>query len=170
MESKSKRDGVFACVPEVLKDIRRGKLVIIVDDEARENEGDLVCAAERITPAKVNFMAKHGRGLICVALTQKRCAELDLLPPIQNSTALHGTAWTVSVDAKQGTTTGISAHDRAITIKALVNPKTRPQDLARPGHIFPLMAKPGGVLVRAGHTEAAVDLARLAGFTPAGVL
>lgn len=170
MRSKHRAGGVFAPVQEVLQDLRKGKLVIVVDDEARENEGDLVCPAEKITPAKVNFMAKHGRGLICVALTPQRCAELDLFLPIQTSTALHGTAWTVSVDAVQGTTTGISAHDRAVTIKALVNPQTKPADLARPGHIFPLMARPGGVLVRAGHTEAAVDLARLAGFTPAGVL
>lgn len=170
MRSKHRADNIFAPVREVLKDFRKGKLVIVVDDEARENEGDLVCPAEKITPAKVNFMAKHGRGLICVALTPQRCAELDLFLPIQSSTALHGTAWTVAVDAVQGTTTGISAHDRAVTIKALVNPQTKPADLARPGHIFPLMARPGGVLVRAGHTEAAVDLARLAGFTPAGVL
>jgi len=170
MKSKSLSHGVFASVPEVLQDFRKGKLVIVVDDEARENEGDLICAAEKITPDKVNFMAKHGRGLICVALTTERCAELDLLPAVQNSTALHGTAWTVSVDAVKGTTTGISAHDRAVTIKALVNPKTKPTDLARPGHIFPLMARSGGVLVRAGHTEAAVDLARLAGLYPAGVL
>ncbi len=170
MRSRSVSDGVFAGVPEVLQDFRKGKLVIVVDDEARENEGDLIGAAAKITPDKVNFMAKHGRGLICVALTPERCAELDLLPAVQNSTALHGTAWTVSVDAVKGTTTGISAHDRAVTIKALVNPKTKPTDLARPGHIFPLMARPGGVLVRAGHTEAAVDLARLAGLYPAGVL
>ncbi|NPV14094.1 bifunctional 3,4-dihydroxy-2-butanone-4-phosphate synthase/GTP cyclohydrolase II [candidate division WOR-3 bacterium] len=170
MRSRSLSDTVFASVPEVLQDFRKGKLVIVVDDEARENEGDLICAAAKITPDKVNFMAKHGRGLICVALTPERCAELDLLPAVQNSTALHGTAWTVSVDAVRGTTTGISAHDRAVTIKALVNSKTKPTDLARPGHIFPLMARPGGVLVRAGHTEAAVDLARLAGLYPAGVL
>jgi 3,4-dihydroxy 2-butanone 4-phosphate synthase/GTP cyclohydrolase II len=170
MKSKSLSHGVFASVPEVLQDFRKGKLVIVVDDEARENEGDLICAAEKVTPDKVNFMAKHGRGLICVALTPERCAELDLLPAVQNSTALHGTAWTVSVDAVKGTTTGISAHDRAVTIKALVDPKTKPTDLARPGHIFPLMARSGGVLVRAGHTEAAVDLSRLAGLYPAGVL
>lgn len=170
MKSKSLSHGLFASVPEVLQDFRKGKLVIVVDDEARENEGDLICAAEKVTPDKVNFMAKHGRGLICVALTPERCAELDLLPAVQNSTALHGTAWTVSVDAVKGTTTGISAHDRAVTIKALVDPKTKPTDLARPGHIFPLMARSGGVLVRAGHTEAAVDLSRLAGLYPAGVL
>ncbi len=163
------REG-FAPIPEVLKEIRRGRLVIVVDDEDRENEGDIVCAAEKITPAKVNFMAKYGRGLICVALTPERCRELGLVPQTDSSTALHGTAWTVSVDAVKGTTTGISAHDRAVTIKALVDQKTKPEDLARPGHVFPLMARPGGVLVRAGHTEAAVDIARLAGLTPAGVL
>ncbi|MEO0051668.1 MAG: bifunctional 3,4-dihydroxy-2-butanone-4-phosphate synthase/GTP cyclohydrolase II [candidate division WOR-3 bacterium] len=160
----------FTTVREALKEFRQGRMLIVVDDEARENEGDLVCAAEKITPAKVNFMAKYGRGLICVALTAERARELELFPQIPNSTALHGTAWTVSVDAVRGTTTGISAHDRAITIKTLVDPKTRPEDLARPGHIFPLIAREGGVLVRAGHTEAAVDLARLAGVKPAGVL
>jgi 3,4-dihydroxy 2-butanone 4-phosphate synthase/GTP cyclohydrolase II len=160
----------FAPVREALKDFRQGKLLIVVDDEARENEGDLVCAAEKITPAKVNFMAKYGRGLICVALTADRCRELELTAQTTNSTALHGTAWTVSVDAVKGTTTGISAHDRAVTIKTLVDPKTKPEDLARPGHIFPLVAREGGVLVRAGHTEAAVDLARLSGLKPAGVL
>jgi len=160
----------FAPVREALKDFRQGRMLIVVDDESRENEGDLVCAAEKITPAKVNFMAKHGRGLICVALTAERCQQLELTYQTPNSTALHGTAWTVSVDAVKGTTTGISAHDRAITIKALVDPKTKPADLARPGHIFPLIAREGGVLVRAGHTEAAVDLARLSGLKPAGVL
>lgn len=163
-------DTDFASLSDALRDIRLGRFLIVVDDEARENEGDLVCAAEKITPAKVNFMAKYARGLICVALTPQRCAELDLVAQTPNSTALHGTAWTVSVDAVKGTTTGISASDRARTIKALVDPKTRPSDLARPGHIFPLIARTGGVLVRAGHTEAAVDLARLAGLAPAGVL
>ncbi|MGQ9707565.1 MAG: bifunctional 3,4-dihydroxy-2-butanone-4-phosphate synthase/GTP cyclohydrolase II [bacterium] len=160
----------FTSVPEALNEIRRGRLLIVVDDEARENEGDLVCAAEKITATKVNFMTKYGRGLICVALSPQRCTELELVAQTQNSTALHGTAWTVSVDAVKGTTTGISAHDRAITIRTLVDPKTKPGDLARPGHIFPLIAREGGVLVRAGHTEAAVDLARLAGLKPAGVL
>ncbi len=160
----------FASLTDALKSISLGRVVIVVDDEERENEGDFVCAAEKITPAKVNFMARYGRGLICVALTPERCEELELVAQTQNSTALHGTAWTISVDAVKGTTTGISAHDRAITIKTLVDPKTKPADLARPGHIFPLMARPGGVLVRAGHTEAAVDLARLAGLKPAGVL
>lgn len=153
-----------------MRDIRLGRLVIVVDDEARENEGDLITAAGKITADKVNFMARHGRGLICVALTAQRCRELALTGQAADNTALHGTAFTVSVDAVKGTTTGISAHDRARTIRALADPKTRPQDLARPGHVFPLVAQDGGVLVRAGHTEAAVDLVRLAGLTPAGVL
>jgi 3,4-dihydroxy 2-butanone 4-phosphate synthase/GTP cyclohydrolase II len=165
-----KIDAGFVPVSEALSEICRGRILIVVDDEARENEGDLVCSAEKISAAKVNFMAKYGRGLICVALTAQRCKELELTQQTHNSTALHGTAWTVSVDAVKGTTTGISAHDRAITIKALVDPKTKPADLARPGHIFPLVAREGGVLVRAGHTEAAVDLTRLAGLKPAGVL
>ncbi|MEO0073743.1 MAG: bifunctional 3,4-dihydroxy-2-butanone-4-phosphate synthase/GTP cyclohydrolase II [candidate division WOR-3 bacterium] len=165
-----KRRTVFAAIEDVLRDIRRGRMVIVVDDEERENEGDLVLAAARVSAAAVNFMAKHGRGLICVALTRERCAELRLMPQVEGNTALHGTAFTVSVDAVKGTTTGISAHDRARTIRALVDPATNPDDLARPGHVFPLVAADGGVLVRAGHTEAAVDLARLAGLEPAGVL
>jgi 3,4-dihydroxy 2-butanone 4-phosphate synthase/GTP cyclohydrolase II len=161
---------VFAAVDEALNDLKAGRFVIVVDDEGRENEGDLVCTADRITADKVNFMARYGRGLVCVALTAQRCGELDLPLQTQGNTALHGTAFTVSVDVAKGTTTGISAHDRALTIRALVSPKTKPADLARPGHVFPLIAKDGGVLVRAGHTEAAVDLARLAGRTQAGVL
>ncbi|HAN38541.1 MAG TPA: 3,4-dihydroxy-2-butanone-4-phosphate synthase, partial [Chitinophagaceae bacterium] len=142
-----------------------------VDDEDRENEGDFIMAANAVTPEAINFMAKEGRGLICVALTQERCNELALEPMVRSNTSLHETAFTVSVDLiGQGTTTGISAHDRAKTIQALVNPDTKPSDLARPGHIFPLIAKTGGVLRRTGHTEATVDLARLAGFEPAGVL
>jgi 3,4-dihydroxy 2-butanone 4-phosphate synthase/GTP cyclohydrolase II len=160
----------FARIEDVLKDVRAGRFIIVVDDEARENEGDLVCAADRITADKVNFMARHGRGLICVPLTGDRCRELDLPHQTEGNTALHGTAFTVSVDAVKGTSTGISAADRARTIKVLVSPRTRPADLARPGHIFPLIAQDGGVLVRAGHTEATVDLARLAGLSPAGVL
>ncbi|MEO0078991.1 MAG: bifunctional 3,4-dihydroxy-2-butanone-4-phosphate synthase/GTP cyclohydrolase II [candidate division WOR-3 bacterium] len=160
----------FARIEDVLRDLRRGRIVIVVDDEARENEGDLVCAASKVTASKVNFMAHYGRGLICVALTRERCIALGLEAQASKNTALHGTAFTVSVDAVRGTTTGISAYDRAVTIRALVDPKTRPSDLARPGHVFPLVAKDGGVLVRAGHTEAAVDLARLAGLEPAGVL
>lgn len=161
---------VSASVEDGLRDIRAGRFVVVVDDEGRENEGDLVCAAEKITADKVNFMARYGRGLICVPLTVGRCEQLGLPLQTEGNTALHGTAFTVSVDAAKGTTTGISAHDRAVTIKALVNPKTKPPDLARPGHIFPLIAQDGGVLVRAGHTEATVDLARLAGLGSAGVL
>jgi len=165
-----KKAARFARIEEALRDLRRGRLIVVVDDEARENEGDLVCAAEKVTADKVNFMTRYGRGLVCVALTGERCATLGLKAQTGENTALHGTAFTVSVDAVRGTTTGISAHDRAATIRALVRPKTRPSDLARPGHVFPLVAKDGGVLVRAGHTEAAVDLARLAGLAPAGVL
>jgi len=169
-KTSRERRRVFSSVEEGLRDIRAGRFVIVVDDDARENEGDLVCAADKITADKVNFMARHGRGLVCVPLTPSRCEELDLPRQTEGNTALHGTAFTVSVDAAKGTTTGISAHDRAVTIRALVNPKTKPEDLARPGHIFPLIAQDGGVLVRAGHTEATVDLARLAGRAPAGVL
>ena len=145
-------------------------MVLVVDDEARENEGDLVFAAEKVTASKVNFMARNGRGLVCAPITARRAEELGLPAQSHANTALHGTAFTVSVDAVHGTTTGISAHDRAATIRALADPETKPDDLARPGHIFPIVAKEGGVLVRAGHTEATVDLARLAGLTPAGVL
>jgi len=161
---------LFASVDEALRDLRAGRFIIVVDDEGRENEGDLVCAASKITADKVNFMARYGRGLICVPLTVRRSHELGLPLQTEGNTALHGTAFTVSVDAAKGTTTGISAHDRAVTIRALVNPRTRPDDLARPGHIFPLIAQDGGVLVRAGHTEATVDFARLAGLAAAGVL
>jgi 3,4-dihydroxy 2-butanone 4-phosphate synthase/GTP cyclohydrolase II len=160
----------FASVDDALRDLRAGHFVIVVDDEGRENEGDLVCVAAKITADKVNFMARYGRGLICVPLTMSRCQQLGLPLQTEGNTALHGTAFTVSVDAAKGTTTGISARDRAVTIRTLVNPKTKPLDLARPGHIFPLIAQDGGVLVRAGHTEATVDLARLAGRGPAGVL
>jgi len=162
----------FASIEEALKDIKDGKMIIVVDDPNRENEGDFVIAAEKVTPEAINFMAKHGRGLICVPITKKRAEELQLLPMLPNSNALHETAFTVSVDAKPefGVTTGISAKDRAITIKVLIDPKTKPEDLAKPGHVFPLIAKDGGVLERAGHTEAAVDLARLAGLYPAGVI
>uniref|UniRef100_A0A7V2F6A0 Riboflavin biosynthesis protein RibBA n=1 Tax=Rhodothermus marinus TaxID=29549 RepID=A0A7V2F6A0_RHOMR len=155
---------------DAIADIRAGKLVIVVDDEDRENEGDFIGAAEKITPEWVNFMTKYGRGLICVALTPERTVELDLDLMTPTNTALHETAFTVSVDYRHGTTTGISAADRAATIRALADPTARPSDFARPGHVFPLRARPGGVLRRAGHTEAAVDLARLAGLYPAGVL
>lgn len=158
-------------IEHAIEDIRAGKMVIVVDDEDRENEGDFIIAAQHATPEVINFMSKEGRGLICAALTEARCTELDLGPMVVSNTSLHETAFTVSVDLiGQGTTTGISAQDRAKTIQALVNPHTKPAELGRPGHIFPLKAKTGGVLRRAGHTEAAVDLARLAGLEPAGVL
>ena len=158
-------------IESAIEDIKTGKLVIVVDDEDREDEGDFITAAHNITAEVINFMTKHGRGLICVPLLEERCNELGLELMVNNNTALHETAFTVSVDLLgHGCTTGISAHDRAKTIKALVNPGTKPEDLGRPGHIFPLRAKKGGVLRRAGHTEAAIDLARLAGFEPAGVL
>jgi 3,4-dihydroxy 2-butanone 4-phosphate synthase/GTP cyclohydrolase II len=158
-------------VEDAIDDIRKGKIVIVVDDEDRENEGDFICAAEVATAEIINFMATYGRGLICVPLPEERCndLELDLMVPV--NTSLHATPFTVSVDLLgYGCTTGISASDRAMTIRALVDPKTRPEDLGRPGHIFPLKAKTKGVLRRAGHTEAAVDLARLAGLKPGGVL
>jgi 3,4-dihydroxy 2-butanone 4-phosphate synthase/GTP cyclohydrolase II len=158
-------------IEEAIEDIRNGKVIIVVDDENRENEGDFIAAADKVTPEMINFMAQHGRGLICTPLTEERCAELDLTMMVQNNTVLHHTQFTVSVDLiGNGCTTGISVHDRAKTIKALVDPKTKPHNLGRPGHIFPLRAKNGGVLRRTGHTEAAVDFARLAGFEPSGIL
>ena len=158
-------------IEEAIEDIKKGKVIIVVDDEDRENEGDFIAAAEKVTPEMINFMITYGRGLVCAPLTEKRCAELDLPMMVQNNTVLHETQFTVSVDLKgQGCTTGISAHDRAKTILSLVNPETKPFDLGRPGHIFPLRAKEGGVLRRTGHTEAAIDLARLAGLEPAGIL
>ncbi len=160
----------FNTIEEAIEDIRSGRIIIVVDDEDRENEGDFVMAAEKVTPEAINFMAREGRGLICVSLLPGRLEELNLPLMTDNITARHGTAFTVSVDAREGVTTGISAFDRARTIKVLIDPETRPEDLARPGHIFPLRAKKGGVLRRAGHTEASCDLARLAGLYPAGVL
>jgi len=160
----------FASIEEAAADIRDGRMVIIVDDEDRENEGDLVCAAEKVTPEIVNFMATHARGLICMPLTEERCDELHLTMQVADNTSFLGTAFTVSVEARRGVTTGISAADRATTILTAVDPKTRPQDLARPGHVFPLRARTGGVLVRPGQTEASVDLARIAGLYPAGVI
>ncbi|MFT6754913.1 MAG: 3,4-dihydroxy 2-butanone 4-phosphate synthase/GTP cyclohydrolase II [Urechidicola sp.] len=158
-------------IEEAIEDIRNGKVVIVVDDENRENEGDFIAAAEMVTPEMINFMATHGRGLICAPITETRREELDLEMMVQNNTVLHHTQFTVSVDLiGHGCTTGISVHDRAKTILALVNQETKAHDLGRPGHIFPLRAKNGGVLRRTGHTEAAVDLARLAGFKPAGIL
>ncbi len=162
----------FNTVEEALEDIANGRMVIVVDDPDRENEGDLVMAAEKVTPEAINFMVKHGRGLVCLALTSERCEQLDLHPMTVRNTDPKGTYFCVSIDAhpKYGTTTGISAFDRAITIKLAVSPDAKPSDFIRPGHVFPLKAKPGGVLERAGHTEASVDLARLAGLYPAGVI
>ncbi|CAA0144841.1 3,4-dihydroxy-2-butanone-4-phosphate synthase [Tenacibaculum maritimum] len=158
-------------IKEAIEDIRNGKVIIVVDDENRENEGDFIAAAEKITPEMVNFMATHGRGLICTPLTEKRCKELELEMMVHNNTDPMETAFTVSVDLRgKGVTTGISASDRAQTIQALISEETKPFDLARPGHIFPLRAKEGGVLRRTGHTEAAIDFARLAGLQPAGVI
>lgn len=158
-------------IESAIEDIKNGKLVIVVDDDDRENEGDFITAARNVTPQVINFMSIHGRGLICVPLLDERCNELELDLMVNNNTALHETAFTVSVDLLgHGCTTGISAHDRAKTVQALIDPQTKPQDLGRPGHVFPLKAKGGGVLRRAGHTEATIDLARLAGFEPAGVL
>ncbi len=157
-------------IEDAVDDIRAGKLIIIVDDEDRENEGDLVCAAEKVTPEVINFMATHGRGLICLPLTEERCDYLQLPPQSQENTSRMGTAFTISIEAKQGITTGISAADRALTIATAVNPDTKPSDLARPGHVFPLRAKDGGVLVRVGQTEASVDIARIAGLDPSAVI
>jgi 3,4-dihydroxy 2-butanone 4-phosphate synthase/GTP cyclohydrolase II len=158
-------------IEDAIESIRNGRLVIVVDDEDRENEGDFITAAHNATPEVINFMSKYGRGLICAPLVEERCDELGLELMVNNNTALHETAFTVSVDLLgHGCTTGISAHDRALTIQALINPHTKPGDLGRPGHIFPLRAKKGGVLRRAGHTEATIDLARLAGFEAAGIL
>lgn len=158
-------------IEEAIEDIRQGKVIIVVDDEDRENEGDFLAAAEKVTPEMINFMATHGRGLICVPLTENRCKELDLNAMVSNNTDIMQTAFTVSVDLRgNGVTTGISASDRAKTVEALVNPDTKPHELGRPGHIFPLIAKQGGVLRRTGHTEAAIDFARLAGFKSAGII
>lgn len=158
-------------IESAIEDLKNGKLIIVVDDEDRENEGDFVTAARNVTPEIINFMSKHGRGLICAPITEERCNELDLNLMVQDNTVLHQTPFTVSIDLiGNGCTTGISAHDRAKTVQALIDPNTKPEDLGRPGHIFPLRAKSAGVLRRAGHTEATVDLARLAGYEPAGVL
>ncbi|HEY2090989.1 MAG TPA: bifunctional 3,4-dihydroxy-2-butanone-4-phosphate synthase/GTP cyclohydrolase II [Thermoanaerobaculia bacterium] len=160
----------LATVEEAAELYRRGEVVIIVDDEDRENEGDLCIAAEKITPDAVNFMARFGRGLICLALTEERCKELDLPLMVENNTSPYGTAFTVSIEARGRVTTGISARDRSETVRAAIDPKTKPADLSRPGHVFPLRAKKGGVLKRAGQTEASVDLAQIAGMTPAAVI
>jgi 3,4-dihydroxy 2-butanone 4-phosphate synthase/GTP cyclohydrolase II len=161
---------VFCNVEEAIREIRDGRIVIVVDDEGRENEGDMILAAEKVTPDSINFLSKHARGLVCLAMTAERSRELDLPPMVRESTAKLGTAFTVSIDLIEGTTTGISAFDRAATIRAAIDRRAKGEDFARPGHVFPLTAFPGGVLRRAGHTEAAVDLASLAGLYPAGVL
>ncbi len=161
---------MLSSIPEVIEDIRAGKFVIIVDDETRENEGDLAMAAEKVTPKAINFMAKHARGLICLPIIKQRLDELGIPLMVQDNTSRHSTAFTVSIEARNKVTTGISAFDRAQTIKTVLDPDSKPEDLARPGHVFPIRARDGGVLVRAGHTEAIVDLARLVGFYPAGVI
>jgi len=160
----------FATVAEAIDEIRAGRMVVVLDSEERENEGDLVMAAQFATPAAVNFMATHGRGLICLALTEERCDQLGLKPMVRRNEAPHATAFTEAIEARHGITTGISAPDRSRTIMVAIDPQAGPEDLVKPGHVFPLRAKPGGVLERAGHTEAAVDLARLAGLIPAGVI
>lgn len=160
----------FASIPDAIEDVRNGRMVVVVDDEDRENEGDITIAAEKVTPQDINFMAKHGRGLICLAMTGERLDELQIPLQVSENTAKYGTAFCVSIEAKQNVTTGISAYDRATTIAAAIHPGTRSSDLARPGHVFPLRSSKGGVLQRAGQTEAAVDLARLAGLYPAGVI
>src|SRR5579871_3757092 len=160
----------FSSIPEAIEDFRAGRMLVIVDDEDRENEGDLAIAAEKVTPEIINFMAKHGRGLICLSLGPELCDSLQLPPMTARNTSRFGTAFCESIEAAEGVTTGISAADRAHTIRVAVNPASKPSDLARPGHVFPLRAREGGVLVRAGQTEAAVDLARLAGLEPGGVI
>jgi 3,4-dihydroxy 2-butanone 4-phosphate synthase/GTP cyclohydrolase II len=160
----------FCSIEEAIAAIRDGEIIIVVDDADRENEGDMILAAEKITPDKINYLARFARGLICAPITEARASELELAPMVSENTCRLGTAFTVSIDLVGGTTTGISAHDRAATVRALVDPNARPEDFARPGHVFPLVARSGGVLRRAGHTEAAVDLAHLAGLAPAGVL
>lgn len=161
---------MFSPIPEIIDDIKAGKMIILVDNEDRENEGDLTIAAEKVTPEAINFMAKHGRGLICLAMTEEKCDELRLPPMVSENTSAFETAFTVSIEARENVTTGISAADRATTVLTAVNPEAGPEDLARPGHIFPLRARNGGVLVRTGQTEGSVDLARLAGLIPAGVI
>jgi len=160
----------FNTIPEIIKDLRKGRMVIVVDDEDRENEGDLVIAANFATPSAINFIIRHARGLVCMPMEGRRLDELGLHPMFENNQDTFKTAWAISVDAKKGTTTGISAHDRSMTIKTLISHSIGPDDLARPGHVFPLRAKDGGVLTRAGHTEACVDLMRLSGLYPAGVI
>jgi 3,4-dihydroxy 2-butanone 4-phosphate synthase/GTP cyclohydrolase II len=171
MTTQTNKESKLNSIAEAIQDIKDGKVIIVVDDENRENEGDFLAAAEKATPEMINFMATHGRGLICTPLTEALCKQLDLGMMVDNNTDPMETAFTVSVDLRgKGVTTGISASDRALTIQALTDKNTKPSDLARPGHIFPLKAKQGGVLRRTGHTEAAIDFARLAGLKPAGVI
>jgi len=160
----------FSDVPAAIEEVRAGRMIVVVDDEDRENEGDLTLAAEKVTPEAINFMAKHGRGLVCLAMTEERLEHLRIGPMTAENTSQYGTAFCEAIDARVGVTTGISAYDRARTIQVAIDPATRPADLARPGHVFPLRARKGGVLVRAGQTEASVDLARLAGMVPAGII
>jgi 3,4-dihydroxy 2-butanone 4-phosphate synthase / GTP cyclohydrolase II len=160
----------FTDVPQAIEEIRAGRMIVVVDDEDRENEGDLTLAAEKVTPEAINFMAKYGRGLVCLAMTEERLEHLRIGPMTAENTSQYGTAFCEAIDARQGVTTGISAYDRARTIQVAIDPATKPSDLARPGHVFPLRARKGGVLVRAGQTEASVDLARLAGMVPAGII
>src|SRR6266496_5015941 len=160
----------FTDVPSAIEEIRSGRMIVVVDDEDRENEGDLTLAAEKVTPEAINFMAKFGRGLVCLAMTEERLEHLNIGPMTSENTSQFGTAFCEAIDARTGVTTGISAHDRARTIQVAIDPATKPSDLARPGHMFPLRARKGGVLVRAGQTEASVDLARLAGMVPAGII
>src|SRR6202046_3696668 len=160
----------FTDVPDAIEEIRSGRMIIVVDDEDRENEGDLTLAAEKVTPEAINFMARVGRGLVCLAMTEERLEHLRIGPMTAENTSQYGTAFCEAIDARQGVTTGISAHDRARTVQVAIDPATKPSDLARPGHVFPLRARKGGVLVRAGQTEASVDLARLAGMVPAGII
>jgi 3,4-dihydroxy 2-butanone 4-phosphate synthase/GTP cyclohydrolase II len=160
----------FTDVPTAIEEIRAGRMIVVVDDEDRENEGDLTLAAEKVTPEAINFMAKHGRGLVCLAMTEERLDHLRIGPMTSENTSQYGTAFCEAIDARDGVTTGISAYDRSYTIRTAIDPATRPSDLARPGHVFPLRARKGGVLVRAGQTEASVDLARLAGMVPAGII
>ena len=161
---------VFVNAEKAIEAFKNGEIIILTDDENRENEGDFIVAADHITPEVINFMVTHGRGLVCMSITEARARSLALVPMVSENTALLSTAFTVSVDAKSGTTTGISAFDRAVTVKTILDPNTKPHDLGRPGHLFPLIADPGGVLSRPGHTEAVVDIAKAAGLRPAGVL
>src|SRR5690242_10715385 len=163
-------NSLFTDVPTAIEEIRAGRMIVVVDDEDRENEGDLTLAAEKVTPEAINFMAKFGRGLVCLAMTEERLDALRIGPMTAENTSQFGTAFCEAIDARDGVTTGISAYDRARTIQVAIDPKSRPGDLARPGHVFPLRARKGGVLVRAGQTEASVDLARLAGMVPAGII